>query len=401
MKKRRLTIFVVAIKNITKHSRRTKGLIAIAAILAFVVFCGALLSESLSLGKDYMSGRMGADIMVVPRGYALELQNTLLRSESNTFYMKENISDKILEISGVEKVSPQLLIGSLNASCCTVPIQLIGFDPKTDFTIKSWMTKIDSSKLGLDEVVIGSRVNASVGSDIWLFGQPLKVAATLDDTGIGFDSSVFMSIETAKHVIKTSQEAAIHPAGSGKEQVSALFIKLTSGSDAAKVSKTILTEYPQTDVVILNEMIKHIGGQVNNIRRLAYGIQGLLWGAAILILTITYTFTANERKREFGLFLVLGASRRKLKSLLITETIIISTLGAFLGVVTASFIMFEFRMLIAISLGIPYMQPTIWLTIRLAAMSILTSVLTGVAASFYSIKRIEHLETYIMIREHE
>jgi putative ABC transport system permease protein len=401
MYKMRLTTFVIAIKNLRKRSFRTKGLIAIVAVLAFTIFCGALLSESLSLGKNYLSGRMGADIMVVPRGYALEFQNTLLRSESNTFYMKQNIADKILEMPAIEKVSPQLLIGSLNASCCTVPVQLIGFDPKTDFTIKSWMTKIDSSKLGFGEVVIGSRVNAEVGSDIWLFGQPLKVEATLDDTGMGFDSSVFMTIDTAKRMIETSTEVAVHPAGTGKEQVSALFIKLTSDSEVTGASKTIISEYPQTDIVILNDMMKHVRDQVNNIKGLAYGIQGLLWIVSILILTVIYTFTANERKREFGLLLVLGATRKKLESLLMTETMIISLLGALLGVIAASLIMFEFRMLIAISLGIPYIQPTIDLTIKLAAMSILISVLTGLIACIYSLKRIENLETHIMIREYE
>jgi len=401
VEKMRLTTVVLAIKNLRKRSFRTKGLTVIAAALTFAVFCGALLSESLNLGKNYMSGRMGADIMVVPRGCALKLQNTLLKSESNTFYMKENLIDKISEVPGIEKISPQLLIGSLNASCCTVPVQLIGFDPNTDFTIKSWMTKIDSSKLGFGEVVIGSRVNAAVGSDIWLFGQPLKVAATLDDTGIGFDSSVFMTIETAKHMIETSEQAAVHPAGSGNEQVSALFIKLTIASDASEAARMILSEYPQTDVVILNDMMDNINAQIRNIKGLTYCIQGLLWISAILILTVIYTFAANERKREFGLFLALGATRKKLANLLIAETLLISILGALIGVVAASFIMFEFRMLIAISLGIPYMQPTIQSVFRLAAMSMLITVLTGIIACIYSLKRIEHQETHVMIRELE
>jgi putative ABC transport system permease protein len=401
MKELRLTTFIIAIKNLRKRSFRTKGLIVIVAALAFSIFCGALLLESLSLGENYMSGRMGADIMIVPRGHSLELQNTLLRSESNTFYMEENIADKISKIQAVEKVSSQLLIGSLNASCCTVPVQLIGFDPKTDFTIKSWMTKVDSSRLGLGEVVIGSRVNAPVGSEIWLFGQPLKVAATLDDTGMGFDSSVFMTIETAKHIIEKSRDAAVHPAGSGKEQVSALFIKLNDKSDIPKIAKTIIGEYPQTDVIVLNDMMKQIRSQVKNIKGLAYGIQGLMWVVSILILIVIYTFAANERKREFGLLLVLGTTRKKLESLLLTETMIISLIGAFFGVTAASLIMFEFRMLIAVSLGIPYMQPTIGLIIRLAAISILISALTGIIACIYSIKRIGNVEAHIMIREYE
>lgn len=401
MEKQRLTTCVLALKDLKKCSFRTKSLITIVAVLAFIIFCGALLSQSISLGRNYMSGRMGADIMVVPRGCALSLQNTLLRSESNTFYLNENLEEGISSIPGVEQVSPQLYIGSLNASCCTVPVQLIGFEPKTDFTIKSWMTNINSSKLGFGEVVIGSRVNAAVGSQIWLFGQPLKVAATIGDTGMGFDSSVFMTLETAQHMIEISEKTAVHPAGAGKDRISALFIKLDSGSDSFEAAKTILSQYPQTDVVVLKEMMKHISTQQNNIRGLIYGIQGLLWIVSILILSFVITMTTNARKREFGLFLALGATLKKLESLLMIETLIISVLGALCGVMVGCFIMFEFRMLIAISLGIPYLQPTVGSTIILAAMSLIISVLTGMIACGYSVIRIGRLEPNIMIREYE
>jgi len=401
MKEQRLTTFVISLKNLRKRSFRTKSLIAIVAVFAFTIFCGALLSQSLSLGRNYMSGRMGADIMVVPRGCAVSLQSTLLRSESNTFYMNENLTEEISAIPGVEQVSPQLYIGSLNASCCSVPVQLIGFEPKTDFTIKSWMTNIDSSKLAFGEVVTGSRVNSSFGGKVWFFGQPFKEVATLKNTGMGFDSSVFMTLETAQHMIKISEQKAVHPAGTGKDHVSALFIKLASDADAGRVVKTIMSTYPQTDVIVSKEMIQQISTQLNNIRGLIYGIQGLLWIVSILILAVVFTVTTNERKREFGLFLTLGATRKKLESLLMTETLIISILGALFGVLTACLIMYEFRMLIAISLGLPYIQPTIAATIRLAAMSLLISVFTGVIACLYCVIRIGHLETHIMIREYE
>lgn len=400
MVKHQMTTFMLALKYLRKNSFRTKSLISIVAVFAFAIFCGALLSQSISLGRNYMSGRMGADIMVVPRGCALSLENTLLRSESNTFYLNDNFNKGISSIPGVQQMSPQLYIGSLNASCCTVPVQLIGYEPKTDFTIKSWMTNIDSSKLGFGEVVIGSQVNAAVGSQIWLFGQPVKVAATIDDTGMGFDSSVFMTLETAQHMIATSEKSAVRPAGSGKDQISALFIKLASDSDPFKVAKLIMSEYPQTDVVVLKEMMQHVSTQQNKIRGIIYGIQGLLWMVAILILTFVITMTTNVRKREFGLFLALGATWRKLKSLLMTEILIISVSGAICGVIVACFIMFEFRMLIATSLGIPYIQPTLGSTIILAATSLLISVFTGMIACGHSVIRIRGLEPHIMTREY-
>ncbi|MDP4091261.1 MAG: ABC transporter permease [Bacillota bacterium] len=401
MEKRRLTTFVLAVKNLKKRSFRSKGLMAIVAVFAFTIFCGALLSQSIRLGRNYMSGRMGADIMVVPRGYALELQNILLRSESGTFYMDENLAEGIASMAGIEKVSPQLYIGSLNASCCSVPVQLIGYDPKCDFTIKSWMTSMDSSKLGFEEVVTGSRVNSTVGSQIWLFGQPLIVAAKIDDTGMGFDSAVFMTMETAQHLIETSAKTAVHPAGSGKDRISALFIKLSDDIEPSAAAKTILKQYPQADVVVLKDMIQHISGVLKNIRGLIYGIQALLWIVSVLFLIVIFTVSTNERKREFGLFLAMGATRKKLERLLMTEALLICVIGALCGIAAACFIMFEFRLLIAVSLGIPYLLPTTGSTIILAVITLLISILNGAAACIYSVKRISRLENNAMIREYE
>lgn len=401
MKKQRLTTFVISLKNLRKRSFRTKSLITIVAVLAFAIFCGMLLSQSINLGVNYMSGRMGADIMVVPRGCSSNLQDTLLRSGSNTFYMNENLAKEISAIHSVEQVSPQLYIASLNAACCTVPVQIIGFEPRTDFTIKSWMTNFNSSELGFGEVVTGSLVNATFGGQVWLFGQPLKVVARLKDTGMGFNSSIFMTLETAQHMIDVSEQTAIHPAGTGKDNISALFVKLASDADASKVAKTIVSEYPQIDVVVSKEMMEHVSLQLNNISGLIYGIQGLLWIVSMLVLVVVLTVTTNERQREFGLYLALGATRKKLIYLLMTETLIICVLGWLCGVLVGCLIMFEFLMLIATSLGLPYLMPTVVTTATLVAISLLMSIFTGVIASLYSAKRTGRLESYIIIREYE
>jgi putative ABC transport system permease protein len=401
MEKQRLTTFVISLKNLKKRSFRTKSLIAIVAIIAFAIFCGALLSQSISLGVNYMTGKMGSDIMVVPRGCASSLQDTLLRSESNTFYMNENLAKKIATMDIVEQVSPQLYIASLNAACCTVPVQLIGFDPTTDFSIKSWMTNINSSKLGFGEVVIGSLINSEVGDQVWLFGQPLKVVATLVDTGMGFNSSIFMTLETAQHMIEISAKTAVHPTGTEKNLISALFIKLASDVDVASATKSIINAYPQTDVVGSEEMMEHVSSALNHISGLIYGIQGLLWIVSMLILLVVFTVTTNERKHEFGLYLALGATRKKLVSLIMIEALIVSILGAICGVMIGCFLMFEFLMLIATSLGLPYLRPTVGTTATLIAISMLISVFTGVISSVYSAIRIGRLESYLTIREYE
>lgn len=399
MGKQKLTTLIISLKNLKKHSLRTKSLIAIVAVLAFAIFCGALLSQSLSLGTDYMSGRLAADIMVVPQGYTSNLQDTILRSRTNTFFMSENLTQEIRAMQNVQQVSPLLFIASLNAACCAAPIQIIGFEPETDFTIKLWMPKNIGSELGFGEVVIGSLINATVGEQVWLYGQPFKVAARLDESGIGFNTAIFMTLETAQYMMKMSGQTAIHPVETGKDHISVLFLKAANDADALKAAKTIGNAYPQTDVIVLKELIQNISSQLNNIRGLIYVIQGLLWLVSIMVMAIIFTFTTNERKREFGLFLTLGATRNKLKYLLMTETLIISVSGALCGVIAAVFIMYEFRMLIATSLGLPYIEPQIGTIIILASISLLLSVLTGLIACVYAVIRIESLEPHFMIRE--
>lgn len=401
MDKQRLTIFVIAIKNLRKHSFRTKCLIIIVAVFAFAVFCGTLLSQSIHLGVNYMSGRMGADIMVVPRGSASSFKDTLLRSKSNTFYLNEDLTQAISEMDGIERVSPQLYIASLNAACCTVPVQMIGYDPKTDFTIKSWMTNIDSSQLGFNEVVTGCLIKAEPGEQIFLFGQPLTVKATLSDTGMGFDSSIFMTMQTAQNIIENSEETAIHSAGGDKNSVSALFLKLIDNADPSAVAKTIINQYPQTDIVLSREMMNDISSQLNQISGFIYGIQGMLWITAIFLLAVVFTVTANERRREFGLYLALGAARRKILNLIMTENFIISISGALVGVLAGCLLMFEFLMLIATSFGLPYLKPTIFTISALIFTSILISVATGLTASIFSAMRVAKSEIYLTTKGNE
>ncbi len=401
MDKQRLTTTVIAIKNLRKHSFRTKCLMIIVAVFSFTVFCGTLLSQSIHLGVNYMSGRMCADIMVVPRGCASLFEDTLLKSKSNTFYLYENLTQAVSEIDGVEWVSPQLYVASLNAACCTIPVQMIGYDPKTDFTIKSWMTNIDSSKLGFNEVVTGSLIKAKPGEQIFLFGQPLMVTATLSDTGMGFDSSIFMTMQTAQNIIENSEETAIHSAGGDKNSVSALFLKLTDNANPSAVAKSIINQYPQTDIVLSKEMMNGISTQLNQISGFIYGIQGLLWIAAIFLLAVVFSVTTNERRREFGLYLALGAARKKILTLIMTENFIISISGALIGILTGCLLMFEFLMLIATSFGLPYLKPNILSTSALIFISLLISVATGMAAGIYSAMRIKKTEITLTIKGNE
>ena len=401
MKATRLTTAALSFANIRRKPMRTIGLAIIVAIFAFAVFCGTMLTQSLKTGIESMSGRIGADLMVVPRGSDADLQNSLLRSEPGTFYLEDNILGEISSIEGVEKASPQLFIASLNAACCTVPVQLIGYDPDTDFTISPWMVNALNGPLQFGDVVVGSLVLAEPGDEVIFYGQPFQVAAKLDETGMGFDSSIFMTTDTAQHMIDLSGEKAVHPAGSGKGLVSSVLIRLDEDADAQAVADDIIDRFPHTDVVVSDHFMRSISNELSNTSNLTFAITLLLWIVAVLVLLFVFSITFNERKKEFALMAALGATKGKITGVIMCEALITTTIGTGCGLLMACLILFPFQTLIASSMGLPYLTPGPGAILLNLLVSAGISILIGPLSCVYSAVRMSKTDTYFTIRENE
>lgn len=78
--------------------------------------------------------------MIIPYGYEKQLQSAPLRGEPSTFYLDQQLEEKIRSFPGVGNVSSQIFIASLQAACCSLPVQLIGFEPQSDFCDPAGLT---------------------------------------------------------------------------------------------------------------------------------------------------------------------------------------------------------------------------------------------------------------------
>ena len=61
--------------------------------------------------------------------------------------MDKSVTDKLTGINGIEKLSAQYFLVSANAECCTVQVQIIGFDEESDFTVKPWLKEVYDGRL--------------------------------------------------------------------------------------------------------------------------------------------------------------------------------------------------------------------------------------------------------------
>ena len=125
----------LALLNLQRKPFRTWALLAVVALLAFVLFGGSVMIRSLENGIEGLQARLGADIVVVPEGYDQDLAGVMIHGEPTYFFMDKDVLAQVQSCEAVEIASPQFYLASLNAECCGSSVPIIGFDPESDFTV--------------------------------------------------------------------------------------------------------------------------------------------------------------------------------------------------------------------------------------------------------------------------
>lgn len=396
------TFSYLAICNLRRRPFRTAALMFLVSILSFVLFLGSLISLSLTNGADRLSKRLGADILVVPKGYEQRTERILLRGEPSTFYMNAEWTKKISDIEGVRTVSPQLFVASLNANCCSSTVQIIGFAQDTDFTVEPWIKSELPGKLANDELVVGAGLSGTVGHKLKFFGRDYIIAAKMDNTGTGFDTSVFMNIEAAKRVADDYVTKSC-AAGIPENAVSSMTVLIQDGYSVSNVARNILNTFEHENygisVITTEKIISNVSSSLRMVVGFVIALAVLLWVLSVLILGIVFSVILNERKHEFGILRSLGATRKKLDSIVLLESGIISLFGAVFGIGFCALLILPLRVYVLQAMNMPYLQPSILQFTVITAASLILSFATGPIASLVSVFKISKEDAYSVIRD--
>ena len=114
-------------------ARAELGIGIVISILGLLSAISA--SAKTRIGLNSIKSRFGADLMIVSLGAGSDMENILIRGEPNYFYFDKEFANGIAQIQGVEKASSQFFLTSTSQNCCDIPVQFVGFDPNTDFTV--------------------------------------------------------------------------------------------------------------------------------------------------------------------------------------------------------------------------------------------------------------------------
>ena len=377
MKKR--SIGALAYKNIQNNKGRYFKQAAMVSVLTWTVLLGLIIIVSISSGLERLRDRMGADLMLVPLGYERSAEGILIKGEPKYFYFEQDIMTQLenADIEGIERLSSQFYLTSSNQGCCDIPVQFIGLDKDSDFTIKPWIKTLyvnEKDYLNDGYIVVGSSIDVPEDGKIRFYDQYFTVAAKLDQTGSGLDNAVFLNRTTTK----TLYEAALSKGFNFMDgcdplkTVSSVFITVKDGTDVKKVSQQIRSHIDGVQVIVTDGMIGSTQQGLEGFISLMYILIGILIVLSFVILSLSFKLQVTERKDDYKLMRTIGVTKGEIRKLVLSQAFILSIIGSILGLVLATVSIFPFYTAINAAVSIPFLIPS---GIKLALLYLVTGLL--------------------------
>jgi putative ABC transport system permease protein len=280
-------------------------------------------------------------------------------------------------------------------------VQIVGYDPESDFVVGPWLEENINRPLEGREVVIGSLILANKGESVHFFGTDFDVAGVLDSTGMGADESVFMSMEAAYEMAQNSQDNAETFLEIEPGQISSILVKVAPGTTVEQVAQRVKTNVPGTMVITANDLSQSVTDRLSGFLRGFFVLDAIVWVMSLLTIAAIFSMIVNERQREIGLLRAMGGNRSFVFRLMLAEALMMTAIGGIAGILVGGAGLFIFKAIITASLGVPYLWPPVWYFAILMAGTLALAIFTGAIASIYPAISSSRLEPYAAIRQGE
>jgi len=396
-----VTLFQLAWKNVVGSAFRSWVVYLCVLLVTGLLFSFALLIGGTRDSLRLVQQRLGADVVVVPEGTETEIESALLMGHPVTAWMPRENEIKIARVPGVRTVSPQLYLASLaNAPCCTAEMLVMAFDPRTDFTIAPWLGQHLGHSLSAGEAVGGSDVFVPYGEEhLRIYGSEIDLVGSLERTGTGLDTALFLTFETAYEVAENSRTEAIRPLEIPPESISAALVRVEPGIDPRVAALQIMNEVPGVTAIPASGLFQGFRRQIGGLLQGMLALLGIASALSLAIVGLIFSMAVNERRREIGVVRALGATQGEVLRALFAEALILALGGGATGILLAATVLYLFRDLIVVSLAMPFLFPPLPSLIALVGGGLVAGCAGVGLAVLFPVVRASCLDPAVAMRE--
>jgi putative ABC transport system permease protein len=340
----------LALQNLGRRKARSLLLIMAVAVASGVVFTGATLMRSIDSSMEVGFARLGADMMVVPEGALTNITAALLTVEPTDLVLDRDLFARA-GIASVSRAAPQKIarvehsgIGSHHDS-----VDLIGFDPALDFTVRPWLVEKINRDMRHGDVIVGAARDAPLGSELLIFGKPHTVYGRLGKTGVGtHERGVFMTFDTLEALAGSLQghgHGHGHGHGGGppavlqKGRASGFLVELAPGATPLQARFAILSTLKGVKVVTGDSTMSGIRQGLAALLNGILALMVLMFASTALMVSVLFSAIVTERRGELGLLKAIGARRGQIVGMTVIEAVIATGAGGVLGVALGVLVM--------------------------------------------------------------
>lgn len=422
---RKLSIFHLARQNIRRRIFRNLMVLGTVGLAVGTLFAASMLLRGVETGIREGVNSLGADLLVMPQSVegnvkALltgEAQSMLFGGEETGEFLDVSIREEVAKVEGVKEVTPQLYLATWDegGACCRLAnVQIIGFDPETDFIVQRLVENKYHVKHPFDPDEIFLGYNLTPGMEdyevirVWqVYGYNFKAIGRLRKTNTALDWSLFVPLsgiyKMAKTAVKNALPEAAKRISKVKEgMISSLLVRVdTLATDPRKVALNIKREVPGMTVISTAAMVTRLQRQLfGTVKSLIYS-GAIVWVMSVLVVGAIFSVVVNERRRELGLLRAMGFRRISLFKLIMYESTVLTALGAVVGILMGGGVIAYLSRFFQQSMKMPYLWPSHTFLGALILISLAAGIASGIFGAFYPAAKSSLMEPLEAIRTGE
>ena len=356
-----LFIIMSFLKFIIKNPfrRRTSAILSIVGIaigIVVIVALGGITEGLIDTFEDTIHAG-GADFQISGKETGDSAYGT------NT--IDASWTDKIANVSGVDEAYPIYVV--LTSVGDDYMNTLVGIDPAgttmADISIKEGRIFEDNA----DEVIMGEIYandnNYSVGDTIEVNREDFEIVGIYETGDSSRVGGVFASISRVGKLMDD------------EDSISNIYVKVDKGADAQEVADRIDAKYGDNITTITSVMEM---GQMADMLNM---LQASTWAISLLAIVVgglgiinTMLMSVFERTREIGVLKAVGWSNRKIITMIVGESLVITIVSAIIGTIVG--------VVLCMILG-PQIGFTPLFTPKIFIQAFLIAIVVGIVGGIY------------------
>ena len=146
------------------------------------------------------------------------------------------------------------------------------------------------------------------------------------------------------------------------------------------------------------DMISGVSDSLTGVSDIVGVLMCAVWLLGLAVLFLAFRMSVNERKKEFAVLRIAGASKKKLAGIVMSEALMITLAGAAVGIIIGLLMMISFNGLIEESTGLPFLLPDGGAVALCAVFALAVSVIGGMISAVWTAGRISRIDAGVILR---